>query len=99
MIYIHEDVIKGHHIYKEMWTSACGEVLENFETFRRLFQEVLAILDDIALKIELRYYLNCAYSRKSTGYHSILLFKFGDDYILGGLVSRYIHLVNLNLAG
>ena len=47
----------------------CGEVLEDFETFRRLFLEVLAILDNyskIALKIELRFYMNCAYSRRST---------------------------------
>ena len=45
-IYIHEDVIKGHHVYKEMWIPACCEVLEDFETFRRLFLEILAILDN-----------------------------------------------------
>ena len=27
-IYIHEDVIRGHHVYKEIWTPVCGEVLE-----------------------------------------------------------------------
>ena len=43
-IYIHEDVSRGHHVYKDMWTPVCGEVLEDFETFRRLF--VLAILDN-----------------------------------------------------
>ena len=43
---MHEDVIKGHHVYKEMWTPACGEVLEDLKTFRRLFLEVLAILDN-----------------------------------------------------
>ena len=31
-IYIQEDVIKGRHVYKEMWTPACGEALEDFET-------------------------------------------------------------------
>ena len=31
-MYIHEDV-KGHHVYEEMWTPACCEVLEDFETF------------------------------------------------------------------
>ena len=32
------------HVYKEMWTPACCEVLEDFETFRCLFLEVLTIL-------------------------------------------------------
>ena len=45
-IYIHENVIRRHHVYKEMWNPACGEVLEGLETFRRLFLEVLAILDN-----------------------------------------------------
>ena len=28
VIYIHEDVIRGHHVYKEIWTPVCGEALE-----------------------------------------------------------------------
>ena len=44
-IYIHENFIRRHHVYN-MWTPACGEVLEGFETFRCLFLEVLAILDN-----------------------------------------------------
>ena len=43
MTNIHEDVIRGHHVYKEMWTPVRGEVLEDFETSR---PEVLAILDN-----------------------------------------------------
>ena len=47
-------------MFKETWTStpAYDEFLEDFETFRRSFLEVLAILDN--------YYLKCAYSRRST---------------------------------
>ena len=28
VIYMHEDVIRGHHVYKEIWIPVCGEVLE-----------------------------------------------------------------------
>ena len=42
-----------------------------WETFGRLFLEILANLT-IALKFELHFYLNCAYSWRSTGCHSIL---------------------------
>ena len=45
-IYIHKDLIRGHRVNREMWTPACGEVLEDFETFRRLFLEILSILDN-----------------------------------------------------
>ena len=27
-VFIHEDVIRGHHVYKEVWTPVCGEILE-----------------------------------------------------------------------
>ena len=27
-MFIHEDVIRGHHVYNEVWTTVCGEILE-----------------------------------------------------------------------
>ena len=54
---MHEDVSRGHRIYKEMWTSACGEVTGRLETFRRLAR--------LRLELTLHYYLKCAYSRTS----------------------------------
>ena len=42
----------GHHVYKDMWTPACGEVLEDIETSRRFFFWKFWTASKIALKIE-----------------------------------------------
>ena len=65
---MHEDVIKGHHVYKKMWTPGpvCGEVLEVWisGSFGNSGQ-----LARLRLKSSMRYYLKCAYSRRSTVLH------------------------------